>query len=160
MNTGSMREGIVGVVNELLVQMQSFDLPNGRDKLKARMVDAVNAYLPAHRQLRRPRVAAANILVVASTNRAADLDPALMRPGRFDRVITFNLPPRTDRVEIAGYYLARKSHAPDVTAELVADLTAGYTPVRIERLLDEALIIALHARAPGWRSPTCCPPSW
>ncbi len=144
MNTGSMREGIVGVVNELLVQMQSFDLPSGRDKLKAKFVDWLNKYLPADRRMKRPRTPNANILIVAATNRAADLDPALLRPGRFDRVIGFNLPPRADRLEIAEYYLAKKAHTAEVTSELIADLTAGYTPVRIERLMDEALIIALR----------------
>ena len=45
---------------------------------------------------------------------------------------------------IAEYYLGKKNHVDEVTATLVADLTAGYTPVRIEKLLDEALIIALR----------------
>jgi len=144
MNTGSMREGIVGVVNELLVQMQSFDLPTGREKAQVKVIDWFNGFLPDHRKRPRPTRTEANVLIVASTNRAADLDPALMRPGRFDRVITFNLPPRTDRLAIAEYYLAKKNHEDAVTAPLIADLTAGYTPVRIEKLLDEALIIALR----------------
>jgi len=144
MNTGSMREGIVGVVNELLVQMQSFDLPNGSQKFKAWWIDWMNRFLPDARRKARPTRKAANVLIVASTNRAADLDPALLRPGRFDRIITFNLPARNDRVAIADYYLGKKNHVDEVTAPLVADLTAGYTPVRIEKLLDEALIIALR----------------
>ena len=144
MNTGSMREGIVGVVNELLVQMQSFDLPNGSQKFKAWWIDWINGFLPDARRKARPTRKAANVLIVASTNRAADLDPALLRPGRFDRIITFNLPARNDRVAIADYYLGKKNHVDEVTAPLVADLTAGYTPVRIEKLLDEALIIALR----------------
>jgi ATP-dependent Zn protease len=144
MNTGSMREGIVGVVNELLVQMQSFDLPMGRERVQSKLVDAVNVFLPVHRHLPRPRPTSANVLVIAATNRAADLDPALLRPGRFDRVIHFDLPPRADRLEIARYYLAKKRHEVVVTPDFVADLTAGYSPVRIERLLDEALIVALR----------------
>ena len=55
-----------------------------------------------------------DVRIVAATNRAADLDPALLRPGRFDRVIHFDLPPRADRVEIAKYYLGKKAHAPEV----------------------------------------------
>jgi ATP-dependent Zn protease len=144
MNTGSMREGIVGVVNELLVQMQSFDLPTGPQKFKAWWIDWFNGFLPAHLRRARPARDEANILIVASTNRAADLDPALLRPGRFDRVIAFNLPPRADRLAIAEYYLARKRHDDEVTDQLIADLTAGYTPVKIEKLLDEALVIALR----------------
>ena len=144
MNSGSMREGIVGVVNELLVQMQSFDMPTGKDKLKTKFIDGINAFLPHDRQIPRPRPSSANILVVAATNRAADLDPALLRPGRFDRVIHFDLPPRADRVEIANYYLSKKAHLDDVNAFAVADMSAGYSPVKIERLLDEALIVALR----------------
>ena len=145
MNSGSMREGIVGIVNELLVQMQSFDLPTGSEKVRGTFVDWFNRFLPSHRHLRRPVHKPENVLIVAATNRAADLDPALLRPGRFDRVIGFNLPPRADRVEIAQYYLDRKRHDDAVTAALVADLTAGYTPVKIEKLLDEALVIALRS---------------
>jgi len=139
-----MREGIVGVVNELLVQMQSFDMPTGKDKMKTKFIDGINAFLPHNRQLPRPRPSSANILVVAATNRAADLDPALLRPGRFDRIIHFDLPPRADRVEIADYYLSKKAHLDDVNAFAVADMSAGYSPVKIERLLDEALIVALR----------------
>lgn len=144
MNTGSMREGITGVVNELLVQMQSFDVPAGPAKLVNGLVDRVNRWLPADRQLRRPQPPTPNILVIAATNRAADLDPALLRPGRFDRIVHFDLPARQDREAIAGYYLDQKSHDTSVTASFVAELSAGYTPVQIERLLDESLICALR----------------
>ena len=147
MNSGSMREGIVGVVNELLVQMQSFDMPTKKDRLKTVFIDGINVFLPHDRALPRPTPTPANILIVAATNRAADLDPALLRPGRFDRVIHFDLPPRADRVEIARYYLGKKAHAPEVNEFAVADMTPGYSPVKIERLLDEALIVALrHGR--------------
>jgi len=138
------QEGSAGIVNELLVQMQSFDLPTGRDKFKSKMVDWVNRHLPADRRLKHPRSPMANILIVAATNRASDLDAALLRPGRFDRTIGFTLPARSDRVAIAQYYLDRKSHTDDVTATLIADVSAGYTPVRIEKLLDESLIVALR----------------
>ena len=139
-----VREGVTGVVNELLVQMQSFDVPTGWARFQGRLIDAANRYLPAHRQLPRPVSAAANVLLVAATNRAGDLDPALLRPGRFDRIIGFSLPPRADREAIAEYYLARKAHGGDVNAAAVATVTAAYTPVQIERLLDEALVCALR----------------
>ncbi|MDP9463967.1 MAG: AAA family ATPase [Actinomycetota bacterium] len=141
---GGMREGASGIVNELLVQMQSFDLPTGWDKLRSKMIDRVNLLLPPARALPRPKLKPANVLVFAATNRADGLDPALMRPGRFDRTIHFDLPPRADRIAIAAYYLAKKSHDPSVSAVGIADRTAGYSPVRIERLLDEALIVALR----------------
>ena len=139
-----MREGAAGIVNELLVQMQSFDLPTGWGKFKNKMIDRVNLLLPPARAIPRPKLKTANVLVFAATNRADGLDPALMRPGRFDRTIHFDLPPRTDRIAIADYYLNKKSHDPAVSAVGIADRTAGYSPVRIERLLDEALIIALR----------------
>ena len=144
MGPGGMREGAAGIVNELLVQMQSFDLPTGFDKFKSKMIDRLNLLLPPAKALPRPKPKPANVLVFAATNRAEGLDPALMRPGRFDRTIHFDLPPRADRIAIAAYYLAKKSHEPSVTAIGIADRTAGYSPVRIERLLDEALIIALR----------------
>ena len=147
MNTGSMREGIAGVVNELLVQMQSFDLPTGSQKFKARWIDRLNGVPPDPRRKARPTRKAANVLVVAATNRAADLDPALMRPGRFDRIIHFDLPPRTDRMAIADYYLGKKNARAAVTAPSSSPISPPATrPVRIERLLDEALIIALRYR--------------
>jgi ATP-dependent Zn protease len=144
MGSGGMREGAAGIVNELLVQMQSFDLPTGWGKFKSKMVDRVNLLLRPDRALPRPKLKSANVLLFAATNRADALDPALLRPGRFDRTIHFDLPPRSDRIAIAAYYLDRKSHVPEVSAVAVADRTAGYTPVRIERLLDEAMIIALR----------------
>jgi ATP-dependent Zn protease len=144
MGAGGMREGAAGIVNELLVQMQSFDLPTGWDKFVSKMIDRVNLLLPPGRAIARPTTVPANVLVFAATNRAEGLDPALMRPGRFDRTIHFDLPPRSDRIAIASYYLAKKSHEPSVNAVMVADRTAGYSPVRIEKLFDEALIIALR----------------
>jgi ATP-dependent Zn protease len=150
--TGMVREGVTGVVNELLVQMQSFDLPSGSRRALARLVDRVNVLLPAHRQLPRPGPIPANVLLVAATNRAADLDPALLRPGRFDRVVHFDLPARPGRAAIAAYYLDRKAHDADVIADAVAGATSGYSPAAIERLLDEALICALRRgeRRMGW----------
>jgi ATP-dependent Zn protease len=144
MGQGGMREGAAGIVNELLVQMQSFDLPTGWEKFKSKMIDRVNLLMPPARAMHQNRSKPANVLVFAATNRAEGLDPALLRPGRFDRTIHFDLPPRTDRIAIADYYLAKKTHEPSVNSVIIADRTAGYSPVRIERLLDEALIIALR----------------
>ena len=116
MGVGNSREGGAGIVNELLVQMQSFDLPTGRQKLRGSLIDSINRLTPKRFALPRPKLQPANVLVVAATNRAADLDPALMRPGRFDRTIHFDLPPRSDRVQIAEYYLTRKKHDSTVSA--------------------------------------------
>jgi ATP-dependent Zn protease len=141
-------EGTGGVVNELLVQMQSFDSPDGWQKVQAWFVDRINLFLPVHRQLQRPVPAAATILLIAATNRADNLDPALLRPGRFDRRLNFDPPTRAGRLELIDHFLDRKSHSsdlddPDVRAGIAA-VTQGYTPVMIEHLLDEALVNALR----------------
>ncbi len=79
------------------------------------------------------------------------MDPALLRPGRFDRSIYFDLPTRAGRRAIADYYLGKKSHEAELDdpdrREMLAALTAGYSPVQIEHLLDEALVWALRRGA-------------
>jgi hypothetical protein len=105
-----MSEGTGGVVNELLVQMQSFDDPTGGARLKGWFVDRVNLLLPPHRQLKRPASVPTNILLIAATNRADGLDPALLRPGRFDRRLTFELPTKPGRRALIDHFLDRKAH--------------------------------------------------
>jgi ATP-dependent Zn protease len=150
---GGGREGVAGVVNELLIQLQSFDEPTRGDRVRGAFIDAANRYLPAHRQLRKPVPVAANVLVVGATNRAADLDPALLRPGRFDRAVYFGLPGRSDRRDIIDFYLSKKAHAPELDEparrDTLAAMTAGYSPVMLEHLFDEALVWALRRGADG-----------
>ncbi|MGQ0826404.1 MAG: AAA family ATPase [Actinomycetota bacterium] len=147
-NRAGNNEGISGVVNELLIQLQSFDQPTFGQKFKGRFVDAMNRWLPAHRQMKKPPPDPCNILVIGATNRASDLDPALLRPGRFDRSIHFGLPSRSGRREIIDYYLARKAHVPELDKEgrrnQLAAMTIGYSPVMLEHLFDEALVWALR----------------
>ncbi len=150
-------EGISGVVNELLIQLQSFDTPTFGDRVRGAFIDRVNRWLPEARQLKKRPIDSSNILVIGATNRAADLDPALLRPGRFDRSIHFDLPSRSGRREIVDYYLQKKAHAPELDKEerrdQLAAMTFGYTPVMIEHLFDEALVWALRAgrEAMEWR---------
>ncbi len=145
------REGIAGVVNELLIQLQSFDTPTVGTRMVGALVDFANQWLPRGRQLAKPTSRPANMLVIGATNRADDLDPALLRPGRFDRSIYFDLPTRAGRREIIDYYLAKKAHAAELDdparREALAGMTAGYSPVMIEHLLDEALVWALRRGA-------------
>src|ERR1051325_997382 len=82
MSGTSGREGISGVVNELLIQLQSFDIPPRSTRLVHFFLDIINRFLPSHAQLRKRSGPPANILVIGATNRAADLDPALVPPGR------------------------------------------------------------------------------
>ena len=146
-------EGTGGVVNELLVQMQSFDDPTGLQKLTGKMIDGINLLLPPHRQFDKAVPAPVNVLLIAATNRADNLDPALLRPGRFDRRLTFDLPSQAGRRELIDHFLARKTHEPELdTDELrdtLAGITQGYTPVMIEHLLDEALVNAVRRGAAG-----------
>ena len=141
-------EGVGGVVNELLVQMQSFDEITGWQRMRSRVIDAINLYLPAHRQLRRPTPPSTNVLVIAATNRADALDPALLRPGRFDRRLTFDLPGRTGRRELIDHFLKSKAHEDeldtDEARDYLAAVTQGYSPVMIEHLMDEALVNAVR----------------
>ena len=145
------REGIAGVVNELLIQLQSFDAPPAGMRVSHWFIEQVNRLLPSHRQLKKRPTPHANILVIGATNRAADLDPALLRPGRFDRAIYFDLPGRAGRRDIIDYYLAKKAHEPELDdghrRDTMAAMTSGYTPVMIEHLLDEALVWALRRGA-------------
>ena len=148
LGAGPGREGIAGVVNELLIQLQSFDVPPFGTRAGNAVIDVVNRWLPPAYVLRKKVVKPANFLVIGATNRAADLDPALLRPGRFDKTIRVDIPSRSGRREIIDYYLARKAHAPELDdpakRESLAGSTFGYSPVMLEHLLDEALIWALR----------------
>ncbi|MGC8627781.1 MAG: AAA family ATPase [Acidimicrobiales bacterium] len=149
LGAGPGREGIAGVVNELLIQLQSFDVPPRGARLLHGLVDAVNRWLPASRAIRKRAVMPANVLVIGATNRASDLDPALLRPGRFDKTIRVDVPSRAGRREVIDYYLARKAHDPELDdperREALAGSTFGYSPVMLEHLLDEALVWALRS---------------
>jgi cell division protease FtsH len=144
-------------VNELLVQMQSFDQPTGGQKLYGALVDVLNLVLPADRQLKGPGPAQANIMLFASTNTAERLDPALLRPGRFDQRLSFDLPGKVGRRQIIDHFLARKAHAAELDdherRDALAAITQGYSPAMLEGLLDEALVQAVEAgrRAMTWQ---------
>ena len=154
--TNKANSSTEGMVNELLVQMQSFDQPSGWQVVGGSCIDMLNAWLPASRQINKPQPKPVNILVIAATNRADSLDPALVRPGRFDRTLSFDLPSRAGRREIVDYYLAKKAHTSGLdveeTRDALAAVTQGYSPVMIEHLLDEALVNAMRrgATAMDW----------
>ena len=137
-----------GMVNELLIQMQSFDEPNTLEKFAGKITGAFNLLLPAHRQIRKRRPPYSNILVIGATNRASALDPALVRPGRFDRILHFGLPGRQGRLELIDYFLSSKTHESELNERRrrddLASITLGYSPASIERLFDEALLLALR----------------
>ena len=86
-----------------------------------------------------------SIIVMAATNRADILDPALMRPGRFDRQIYVNIPDVKGREEIFKVHSRNKPLAPSVNFKSLARLTSGFTGADIETLLYEAAILAARA---------------
>ena len=144
----SVSQGTGGVVNELLIQLQSFDEPTGLLRMKLGALNKLNRLLPPHRQLAAKPPTYNNVLVVAATNRASELDRALVRPGRFDRTLHFGIPGRAARRELIDFFLDHKTHEPELKSDSIRDdiasATLGYTPAALERLFDEALLIALR----------------
>ena len=136
------------MVNELLIQLQSFDQPPLRKRLRAKLIGWVNSYLPSDSQLTSIKPEYHNILLIAATNRGDALDPALVRPGRFDRRLYFDVPTKQGRLDLIDYFLDRKRHHQQLDdasmRERIAYETFGYTPVMIEHLFDEGLLVALR----------------
>ncbi len=85
------------------------------------------------------------IIVMAATNRADILDPALLRPGRFDRQINVNLPDVKGREQILKVHARNKPMAADVNFKTVARITAGFSGAELANLLNEAAILAARA---------------
>ena len=83
-----------------------------------------------------------NVIVMAATNRPDILDPALLRPGRFDRQITVDLPTMYDRLEILKIHSRNKPLAPDVDLETIARGTPGFSGADLSNLLNEAALLA------------------
>ena len=82
------------------------------------------------------------IIVMAATNRADILDPALLRPGRFDRQIFVNVPDVRGREAILKVHARNKPLSPDVNFKTVARMTSGFSGADLENLLNEAAILA------------------
>jgi len=84
------------------------------------------------------------VLVVAATNRIDMLDPALLRPGRFDRQVKVNLPDKEGRLEILNLHTKNKPLADDVILENIAKETFGFSGAHLESLANEAAILAMR----------------
>ncbi len=85
------------------------------------------------------------IIIMAATNRADILDPALMRPGRFDRQIYVNIPDVRGREAILKVHARNKPLAPDVNFKVLSRMTAGFSGADLANLLNEAAILAARA---------------
>lgn len=82
------------------------------------------------------------VIVIAATNRPDILDPALLRPGRFDRQVTVGYPDIKGRCEILKVHAKDKPLAPDVDLKVIAQSTVGFTGADLENLLNEAALLA------------------
>ncbi|MBQ3842610.1 MAG: ATP-dependent zinc metalloprotease FtsH [Ruminiclostridium sp.] len=83
-----------------------------------------------------------NIIVMAATNRRDILDPALLRPGRFDRQIVVSYPDIKGREEILKVHTKNKKLSPDINLATIAKTTAGFTGADLENLVNEAALLA------------------
>jgi cell division protease FtsH len=82
------------------------------------------------------------VIVMAATNRPDVLDPALVRPGRFDRKVMLDLPDRADREEILKIHAVRKPLAEDINLKLIAERTPGFSGADLYSLMNEGAILA------------------
>ena len=130
---GGMFGGMMGTggLNQLLMEMDPPNIETGWFKKILRTVG-----------LHHSRVQLQPVLTVGATNVPESLDPALLRPGRFDRRL--NVAPPTDkyRGEVIEYYLRKVKHDPNISLAALIQRMVEYTPVAIKHVVNEAVIIA------------------
>lgn len=122
-----------GGLNELLMQMDPPPLDSSWWKKILRAVGLLHG-----------RAQAQPVLTIGATNIPESLDPALLRPGRFDRKIIVAPPSDAHRGEVIDYYLKKVKHEPMPMQKLVSDMM-GYTPVAVKHVINEAAVIAHFA---------------
>lgn len=133
---GGMGGGDMGILSTLLIEMSGFGQEHGwRARWRTRFYKII---------LRRnPPKIPKRVLTIGATNRGATLDPALLRPGRFDKKIRVDVPDMAGRREIIGYYLGKMAHDDSVDPAILATETPGYSPADIKYLLNDSLRHAL-----------------
>ena len=89
------------------------------------------------------------IIIIAATNRPDVLDPALLRPGRFDRQVTVSLPDQKERLAILNVHAKNKVFGNDVNLENISKRTPGYSGADLENLLNEAALLAVRRNLPA-----------
>ena len=89
-----------------------------------------------------------NVIVIAATNRVDVLDPALLRPGRFDRQVTVNLPDAAGREQILRVHARKVKLSPDVDLGPIARATTGFSGAELANLVNEAALIAARHNKP------------
>jgi cell division protease FtsH len=130
--------GDMGILSTLLVEMSGFSLEHGFWARQKRWF--YKTFLR-----RKPPKPQKRILTIGATNRIGALDPALLRPGRFDKKITVDAPDMEGRRDIFEYYLSKMSHDDSMDPLILAAETAYYTPADIKYLLNESLRYAVFA---------------
>lgn len=149
---GMMGGGSMGL-NMLLTQMDGVDSPGFFKKIFRRFVNVTldGLYVPRSfgriPALKPPKY---NLLFLGATNRPSVLDPAVTRPGRFGRQITFRNPTKQGRLDIADFYFSQKAHDPALDTpekrDEFARITVGHSPAEIEQILSLALIYAFEEK--------------
>lgn len=90
----------------------------------------------------------APIIIIGATNNIESLDPAILRPGRFDRIISTSLPTATDRVSILNVHLKKINYSVDLDVQQIAEATPGFSGAELENLVNQAAIIAVKKAIP------------
>lgn len=128
--------GGMGLLSTMLIEMSGFSLEHGwRVRLKRWFYKKILRRTPPPPQKR--------VLTIGATNRIQALDPALLRPGRFDKKIRIDAPDGQGRRDIFEYYLSKMAHDESMNPTVLATETPGYTPADIKYLLNETLRYAL-----------------
>jgi len=124
------------LLNTMLVEMSGFSLEHGwRARMRTRFYKFFLRRLPPKPQKR--------VLTIGATNRIGALDPALLRPGRFDKKLRIDAPDAEGRRDIFDYYLSKMAHDDSMNPGILASETPGYTPADMKYLLNETLRYAL-----------------
>ncbi|MFQ3566388.1 MAG: AAA family ATPase [Aggregatilineales bacterium] len=133
---GGMGGGNAGLLSTLLIEMSGFSLEHGFWARKRTWF--YRTFLR-----RNPPKPQKRVLTIGATNRIQALDPALLRPGRFDKKIRIDAPDLEGRRDIIAYYLSKMAHDDSIDPLVLASETPFYTPADIKYLLNEALRYAL-----------------
>jgi cell division protease FtsH len=140
-NSGGMGGGMggnMGLLSTMLIEMSGFSLEHGwRARLRTWWYKKILRKNPPKPNKR--------VLTIGATNRIAALDPALLRPGRFDKKMRIDAPDMEGRRDIFTYYLSKMSHDDSMDPVILAAETPGYTPADIKYVLNEALRYGLFA---------------
>jgi cell division protease FtsH len=129
---GGMGGGNMGILSTLLIEMSGFGQEHGwRSRWRSWFYKTF---------LRRdPPKVPKRVLTIGATNRISALDPALLRPGRFDKKIRVEVPDMAGRREIFAYYLSKMAHDESMDPAILATETPGYSPADIKYLLNDSL---------------------